>query len=56
MKLLVLSNGHGEDQIAVRIIEQLQAIINKGILYSSFGDAAKYQKEIRQERKLPYRN
>jgi len=28
MKLLVLSNGHGEDQIAVRIIEQLQAITN----------------------------
>lgn len=37
-------------------LEQLQAIINKGIPYSSFGDAAKYQKEIRQERKLPYRN
>lgn len=27
MKLLVLSNGHGEDVIAVRIIEQLQKII-----------------------------
>lgn len=28
MKLLVLSNGHGEDEIAVRIIEQLQNITN----------------------------
>ncbi len=26
MKLLVLSNGHGEDKIAVRIIEQLQLV------------------------------
>lgn len=26
MKLLVLSNGHGEDKIAVRIIEQLQIV------------------------------
>ena len=26
MKLLVLSNGHGEDEIAVRIIEQLQIV------------------------------
>lgn len=29
MKLLVLSNGHGEDGIAVRIIEQLQIVTNK---------------------------
>ena len=29
MKLLVLSNGHGEDEIAVRIIEQLQIVTNK---------------------------
>jgi uncharacterized protein (TIGR03492 family) len=29
MKLLVLSNGHGEDIIAVRIIEQLQNITNQ---------------------------
>ncbi len=28
MKLLVLSNGHGEDIIAVRIIEQLQIVTN----------------------------
>jgi uncharacterized protein (TIGR03492 family) len=28
MKLLVLSNGHGEDIIAVRILEQLQSITN----------------------------
>ncbi len=28
MKLLVLSNGHGEDVIAVRIIEQLQIVTN----------------------------
>lgn len=28
MKLLVLSNGHGEDIIAVRILEQLQLITN----------------------------
>ena len=28
MKLLVLSNGHGEDRVAVRIIEQLQIITN----------------------------
>ena len=28
MKLLVLSNGHGEDKIAVRIIEQLQIVTN----------------------------
>jgi uncharacterized protein (TIGR03492 family) len=28
MKLLVLSNGHGEDQIAVRIIKQLEIITN----------------------------
>ena len=28
MKLLVLSNGHGEDRVAVRIIEQLQTITN----------------------------
>ena len=26
MKLLVLSNGHGEDRIAIRIVEQLQSI------------------------------
>ena len=26
MKLLILSNGHGEDRIAIRIIEQLQSI------------------------------
>ncbi len=26
MKLLILSNGHGEDQIAIRIVEQLQSI------------------------------
>lgn len=29
MKLLVLSNGHGEDQIAVRIIKQLQIVTNQ---------------------------
>lgn len=29
MKLLVLSNGHGEDEIAVRIIEQLQIVTHK---------------------------
>ena len=29
MKLLVLSNGHGEDKIALRIIEQLQIVTNK---------------------------
>ncbi len=29
MKLLVLSNGHGEDEIAVRIIEQLQIVTNE---------------------------
>ncbi len=29
MKLLVLSNGHGEDEIATRIIEQLCIIANK---------------------------
>lgn len=29
MKLLVLSNGHGEDKIAVRIIEQLQIVTNQ---------------------------
>ena len=29
MKLLVISNGHGEDVIAVRIIEQLQIIFNE---------------------------
>ena len=28
MKLLVLSNGHGEDIIAIRIIEQLQIVTN----------------------------
>ena len=28
MKLLVLSNGHGEDRVAVRIIEQLQVLTN----------------------------
>ena len=28
MKLLVISNGHGEDVIAVRIIEQLHIVIN----------------------------
>jgi uncharacterized protein (TIGR03492 family) len=28
MKLLVLSNGHGEDIIAVRIVEQLQTVAN----------------------------
>ncbi len=26
MKLLILSNGHGEDQIAIRIVEQLQSV------------------------------
>ena len=29
MKLLILSNGHGEDKIAVRIIEQLQIVTNQ---------------------------
>ncbi|MCC0177167.1 hypothetical protein I4641_09275 [Waterburya agarophytonicola K14] len=29
MKLLVLSNGHGEDRVAVRIIKQLQTVTNK---------------------------
>ena len=29
MKLLVLSNGHGEDQIAVRIVKQLQNVTNQ---------------------------
>ena len=29
MKLLVLSNGHGEDRVAVRIIEQLQVVTNR---------------------------
>jgi uncharacterized protein (TIGR03492 family) len=28
MRLLILSNGHGEDLIAVRIVEQLQAVTN----------------------------
>lgn len=37
-------------------IKQLQAIIQKGVTHSSFGDAANYQREIRQERKLPFRN
>ncbi|MEM8831686.1 MAG: lipid-A-disaccharide synthase-related protein [Cyanobacteria bacterium P01_G01_bin.19] len=29
MRLLVLSNGHGEDQIAVRIVKQLQSIVKE---------------------------
>ena len=29
MKLLILSNGHGEDQIAIRIAEQLQFVTEK---------------------------
>ena len=37
-------------------IKRLQAIIKKGVPHSSFGDAAEYQREIRQDRKLPYRN
>ncbi len=37
-------------------LEKLQAIIKKGVPHSSFGDAAEYQREVRQDRKLPYRN
>ncbi|MGF1542689.1 MAG: lipid-A-disaccharide synthase-related protein [Pleurocapsa sp.] len=31
MKLLILSNGHGEDQIAIRIVEQLQSITRQSL-------------------------
>ena len=37
-------------------LEKLQAIIDKGVPHSSFGDAAEYQREIRKDRKLPYRD
>ena len=33
-----------------------RAIIEKGVPYSSFGDAAIYQQEIRKDRKLPFRD
>ena len=49
MKLLVLSNGHGEDQIAVRIVKQLQTItdvelvalpiVGQGYAYKNFNIA-----------------
>ena len=43
-------------KIEQKKIKKLQAIIRKGVAHSSFGDAAEYQKEIRQDRKLPFRN
>jgi len=30
-------------------LERLQSIIDKGVIHSSFGDAADYQRKIRQE-------
>ncbi len=37
-------------------LKKLQTIIKKGVSHSSFGDAAEYQRKIRQDRKLPFRN
>jgi len=31
-------------------------IIQKGVSFSSFGDASEYQREIRKDRKLPFRD
>ncbi len=36
--------------------KQLKAIIEKGVVNSSFGDAATYQRAIRKDRKLPFRD